>query len=120
MKTQNELKEITRKIRVVKHAINIFNTTTKISDFGMTIDEILVYLPQLSERVETLNHMRRLLPRNRETSYGSGPNATIDYRYTNFDSYDADAEYEKQYDLLSKAQSALDLVNNSAQMEINL
>lgn len=116
--TQNELKDITSKIRKVKHAINVFNSTTIVDGFDMTIDEMLVYMPQMTERVNTLNHMRKQLPKNRERTYGNGTNATIDYRYTNYDLDEAEKEFTKCYDLLSKAQSALDLVNNTATMEI--
>ena len=40
--TQNRLAELERRIRRVEHAINIFNATHVIPDFGMTIDEMLV------------------------------------------------------------------------------
>lgn len=116
--TQEELKDLAGKIRKVKHAINVFNTTTTVDGFDMTIDEILIYLPQLFLRVSALDQMRKQLPKNRERTYGSGMNATIDYKYTNYDIVEAEKEYAKSYNLLSKAQSALDLVNNTATMEI--
>ena len=34
--------ELEKKIRKVKHAINVFNTVTIIPDFDITIDEMLV------------------------------------------------------------------------------
>ena len=47
---QEQLADIEQKIRKLKHTINVFNTTTVIPEFGITIDEMLVYLPQLNTR----------------------------------------------------------------------
>ena len=120
IKTQETLKELSSKIRKIKHAINAFNTATAVPGFDMTIDEMLVYLPQLNERVDTLNGMSNTLPKVRERTYGQGTNATIDYRYANYDISAAKKEYEELRALLSKAQTALDLLNNSETFEIEL
>ena len=47
---QGELAEIEAKVRKVKHALNVFNSTHTVPGFGMTIDQLLVYIPQLSQR----------------------------------------------------------------------
>ena len=119
-KSQEELKAVAKKIRIVKHAINVFNTTTKLEGFDMTIDEMLVALPQISERVRTLDSMRTVLPKVRERTYGTGTNATIDYRYVNYDIEAAAKDYEAMYAYLTKAQTALDKVNNSVLIDIEI
>ena len=119
-KTQKELKALALKIRTVKHAINVFNTNTVIKDFDMTIDEMLVFLPQLTNRVYTLEEMKQALPKAREKSYGIGTNTTIDYRYANYDIEMAAKDYDEAYDLLTRAQTALDTVNNTLQFEIDI
>ena len=119
-KTQETLRELSAKIRKIKHAINMFNTTTVVPGFDMTIDEMLVYLPQLSERVNTLNSMSNTLPKVRERIFGQGTNATIDYRYANYDISAVKKDYEELRSLLSKAQTALDLLNSSVTFEIEL
>ena len=119
-KTLADIDEISRQIRTVKHALNVFNSTTVVDGFDMTIDEMLVMLPQLSERVRTLDAMRSALPKMRERTYGSGTGATIDYRYTNYDIAEAAKDYERCYALLSKAQTALDLVNNTVRFDIDI
>ena len=119
-KTQDELQMLSKKIRIVKHAINVFNTTTKVPGFDMTVDEMLVFLPQLSERANTLGSMRKELPKVREKTYGQGTNATIDYRYINYNLEAVKQDYEKVRDLLDKAQTALDTLNNSATFEIDI
>ena len=48
--TQIRLAELEAKIRKLKHAINIFNATQTVDSFDMTIDELLVYIPQLTKR----------------------------------------------------------------------
>lgn len=45
-----ELDSLALKIRKLKHAINLFNTTTVIPGYDITIDEMLVFLPQLSAK----------------------------------------------------------------------
>ena len=44
--------DIARKIRKIKHAVNVFNTVTAVPDFDMTIDEMLVFLPSLQKNVK--------------------------------------------------------------------
>ena len=70
--------EVECKIRKVKHAINVFNTTTIIPDFNITIDEMLVYLPQLNAECATLSKMRDAMPKVRVSSGYSGGGG--DYR----------------------------------------
>ena len=65
METQEEQRRIEAGIRKVKHAINCFNISTVIPEFGMTVDEMLVYIPQLSERKKKLTEMASFLPKER-------------------------------------------------------
>ena len=117
---QNELAEIEMKIRKIKHAINMFNTTTVIPEFGITIDEMLVYLPQLNHRESKLARMKAELPKTREGGgYRSG-SAVIDYRLANYDIKQAEADYNAVSDELAKAQTALDVVNNTIELDIEL
>ena len=41
-------------IRKLKHALNVFNASNKVPGFEMTVDEMLVYLPQLSREKNKL------------------------------------------------------------------
>ena len=120
VKAKKEIEDLSAKIRTVKHAINVFNTTTLVPEFNMTIDEMLVFLPQLSERVNILNLMRNTIPKVRERSYGQGTNATIDYRYINYNLETVKKDFEEKNALLAKAQTALDLINNTEKFEIEI
>lgn len=118
-KTQERLDELETKIRKVKHAINIFNTTHTVPGFDMTIDEMLVYIPQLTSRKNKLHAMKSRLPKVRE--HAVGRNSTIiDYRYANYDIKTVEDDYNAISDVLSEAQTALDVLNNTETMEIDL
>ena len=109
-KTQARLEELEGAIRRLKHAINRFNTTQVVDGFGITIDEMLVYIPQLTKRKSKLLEMKSRLPKERvEEQYGRQSNI-IDYTYTNYDLAAVEADYEKTSDELSRAQLALDTV----------
>ena len=118
LETQVKIDELQKKIRTVKHALNVFNSTTVIPDFNMTIDEMLVYIPQLTSRKVKLSYMTAKLPKSREQ--GNVRAGVIDYRYLNYNPDDAKNEYKRIDDLLSKAQTALDLINSTATLNIDL
>ena len=117
--TQRKLDELQAKIRMVKHSLNCFNSTTEVAGFGMTIDQLLVYIPQLSRRKQKLAMMSSCLPKERAKVSGLG-SQIIDYRYANYDIEAAKADYQSVSDELAKAQTALDLVNTTMAMEIEI
>ena len=115
--TQARLAELEGKIRALKHAINCFNMTHFVDGFEMTIDEMLVYIPQLTKRKIKLLEMKSRLPKERiEEQYGRQSNI-IDHTYTNYDLAAVEADYEKTSDELSRAQLALDTVNQRNSFE---
>ena len=119
-KTQARLAELEENIRRIKHAVNCFNTTQSVDGFNMTIDEMLVYIPQLTKRKSKLLEMKSKLPKERvEEQYGRQSNI-IDYTYTNYDLAAVEADYEKVIDELSRAQLALDAVNQREIIPVEL
>ncbi len=115
--TRDQLDVIEAQIRTVKHAVNCFNAQTEVPGFGMTIDQMLIYIPQLTERKNKLSEMAARLPRERVHEFRS---TIIDYELTNYDLETVAADLEAVTDELSRAQNALDRVNNSETMEIDL
>lgn len=118
--TQRELDELDRKIRIVKHAINIFNLVHMVPGFDMTIDQMLIYIPQLTSKKEKLSQMKSRLPKQREVRGSYGSSNIIDYCYANYDIKTVEADYISVSDELARAQTALDVMNNSQTMEIEL
>ncbi len=116
--TQKALEEVQMKIRKLKHALNVFNSTTIVPEFGITIDEMLVYIPQLSQNKSKLADMKDKLPKVREQTYSSS--SILDYRYLNYELGDVEKEFEKVSIALAKAQTALDNTNMTQTFEIEL
>lgn len=115
---QEKLAELEDKARRVKHAINLFNISQAIDGSGMTIDQALVYIPQLSERKRKLAIMRAAQKKKRNESMKSSN--LIEYTYTNYDIEQAEADYQSASDELARVQNALDLINSTVQFEIDI
>ena len=60
------------------------------------------------------------LPKERLSASGYGAKTIIEYRYANYEIADAEADLAAVTDELARAQTALDVVNNSETMEIEL
>ena len=120
LSVHKELSEIERKIRLVKHSLNLFNSQTVIPEFNITIDEMLILIPQLNKAKQKLALMKSKLPKMREQNSYSRVSSMVEYRYLNYDIKQVEVEYEKICEKLSKAQIALDLVNNSFEIEIEI
>ena len=115
--SQKQQAELETRIRRLRHAINIFNTPTVIPGFGITIDEMLVFLPQLTDRVKKFSTMKDALPKVREERNFMRGSSIIDYRYANYDIRQAEADYQAAADELARAQTALDVVNNTVEFD---
>lgn len=106
-----EIDGLNAKIRKLKHAINVFNANTVVPGFDITVDEMLVYIPQLSEKKILLSEMAAKLPKER-VKFPSSANI-IDYNYTNYDIKKAKSDLELVTDTLSRAQLSLDTLNQT-------
>ncbi|MGN1023735.1 MAG: hypothetical protein ACI4OJ_09560 [Lachnospiraceae bacterium] len=118
--TQQKLQDLEAQIRKVKHAINVFNLNTIVPGTNMTIDQVLVYLPQLSARVEKLGCMSRRLARERmnglERSYSG--QYLVEYRFANYDPEMVMNDWRSAQQELSQVQTSLDRVNSTAVLTI--
>ena len=120
IKTQELLESYEIKIRKIKHAINMFNVLTQVEEFGVTIDEMLVLIPQLTKLKSKLGGMKDRLPKMREKQAGYGQSNIIDYRYINYDIEQVEEKYKEVTQKLSNAQLALDRVNSTIEFEIEI
>ncbi|MBQ9156735.1 MAG: hypothetical protein IJ137_08140 [Eubacterium sp.] len=118
--TQDALTEFEEKIRNLKHTLNCFNSTYVIPEFNMTIDQMLIYIPQLTSRKKQLDGMRSKLPKERvQSTFGRGNNF-IEYDYANYEISKAEEAYIAVSDKLAKAQNALDTANTTVLFEADI
>lgn len=114
MEMQNNQTILEGRIREIKHAINIFNSTTEVGDTGLTIDNVLVFLPQLTNKKCKLQNMISRKPFKRIATNGN----IIDYEYLNYDLDEAKKEYDAVANLLSNLQNELTKTNVTVQFDI--
>ena len=114
--TQERLRALEDRIRTIKHCINAFNTTQVVEGFGMTVDQMLIYIPQLSDRKEKLAGMAAVLEKKRY-EYSSHTNI-IEYEYANYDIEQVKRDHEETSEELARAQLALDRLNTEVTMYI--
>lgn len=114
---QGEIEALQIKIRSLKHAINVFNVTHKPEGFDMTVDEMLVYIPQLTSMKGKYQGMASRLPKTRRES-GYSRSGLIEYEYANYDPAFAQEQLDRVTEELARAQLALDKLNTTETFEI--
>ena len=117
---QEELGLLESRIRKLKHEIFRFNLNTQIPELGMSIDECLVLIPQLTALKAKLADMTDRLPKEREITSRIGGSNIVDYRYANYDIARAESDYEAASQYLAKAQTALDKANSTLSFEVDI
>ena len=118
--TQAKLDSLEEKARIVKHAINSFNLTHTLPGFeGLTIDQALVLIPQVMDRISKLRNMAGVLPKQRVSDRYSSANF-VDYQVSNYDIEEAEQAYVEAKELLASLHLALDTVNTTETMEIDI
>ncbi len=98
--------QIDEQIRLLKHAMNQFNISTEVPGCGMTIDQILVYIPQLTARKQKFEGLASRLPRQRKVDYGRRATNNIEYEYANYDVEKVREDLAALSDELAKTQTA--------------
>ena len=129
-KTQDDILALNAKIRIIKHALNVFNSTTELTDITLTapdgteyhptIDEALILLPQLSGLRGKYNRMQQRVEKERVSDFRSIGGGIIDYRIINYPLEETEADFKKISDLIAKIQLALDTMNNTVKFEIDV
>lgn len=116
--TTAKMQEIDRKICRIKHAVNVFNTTTVLEKQGITIDEALVKMAQMTQSRLRLEDMRSRLPKTRHESYGHS--SLIEYAYLNYDVKKVQEDYRKLNEEIMELQLELDACNQTRTFELEL
>ena len=114
--TQEAIEKIDLKILKIKHALNVFNSTTEVGHTGLTIDQVLIRLPQLMQTKIKLYSMRDCPAKRR---YGISGNV-IDYIYTSYNPAEAATYYDTVCSYIDKLHLELDKVNMSVEFEVDI
>ena len=117
--TVRQLEQIEAQVRQIKHALNIFNSTTVLDGLDITIDEALVKMAQLNQRRSTLDTMRCRLEKERVNSFGRNSNV-VEYVCINYDLAEIQADYQAVHQQIMDIQLALDLTNQTRTFELTL
>lgn len=116
---QSRLDEIDNEVIKIKHALNVFNTNTLVGDKGLTIDQSLIKMAQLNNKVNRLTTMVNTIPEKRLSNRISSSN-TVEYEIVNYDIDEVQKELDKTMDELSSLQIELDKVNMTVTFEIEI
>ena len=94
---------------------------TVLPERGISIDEALILLAQLSGRKDRLSSLASRQSRERlgDRYFGSS-NGPIEYRYANYDVAQAEADYRAVADEIAALQLELDLVNQTEVFSVEL
>lgn len=116
LETNDRLIQLEKKIREIKHRLNVFNSTYVIDELSMTIDEVLVFLPQQKQRVDKLAQYAKHPAKQRWLDRYASRNSLVEYEYANYAQDEANRLYTEASEQLSKAQIALDRVNSTVEI----
>ena len=115
--TQAKLTELENKIVTLKHAINMCNTTTKVPNTDLTIDQALVKISMLSTAKNKLERMRSVLEQSRSSVPGS---KVTEITIRNYSEEDVEAAYKATCEQLITLQQGLDSVNLTWFFEVDI
>lgn len=118
---REKVAQIDRQARAIRHALHRFNMQTVLPERGITIDEALILLAQLSGRKDRLNELASRQSQERlGNRYFGSSNGPIEYRYANYDVARAEADYRAVADEIAALQLELDLVNQTEVFSVEL
>lgn len=115
----SQISEIDRKIVAIRHKISEVGITTIVdSNLGLTVDNLLVMLPLLSDRKRTLERMRKIPEKERRQKLGGSE--VSEYIERNFDITEVDEEYFKISALLVSYQELLNKYNTLTEFDVDI
>ena len=113
--TQVKIKNLQEEIISLKHAINLFNTSTFLEKSGYTIDAALVRMKMLTDTCVRMKTMADKQSVSRKSGFGSNP---PEYVYLNYNPEDAKKMYDDAMQELIGIQAELDEVNLTSLIEV--
>lgn len=113
-KTRKEIAKLDTKVREIKHALAVANSTVKVDDFDMTIGEALVYLAQLNAEYRRLDDLTDRDKLSRRIT----ANGVIEYTECLYEPEEVEKEQKALYAKICKLQVAIDRANLTNYLEI--
>ena len=113
--TQKKLDKLAVEITTIKHAVNVFNSTTISPITGLTVDAMLVRMPMLHAQKEKLGRMRAVMEKSRRMAMNA---KASEYTVRNYSAENAEAEYQRVTDELTILQQELNRINLTEQFEV--
>lgn len=107
--SNQKIQELQDQIRKLRHAINLFNVKTVVPETDLTIDQVLIRLPQLTDEIYQYEIMGKR-PKKLRVGHTT---TVIDYEIANYDPQEAKRLSDQYSDELRRLQNALDLVNTT-------
>lgn len=119
--TRQRVDEIDRTTCAIRHALHRFNLQMTLPKSGMTIDEALIVLAQLSTKKSRLGMLASNLSKERlgDRTRGNGARA-IEYRYANYDIAQAKSDYEATMAMIASLQLEIDLANQTETFSVDI
>ena len=114
-----QIDELDCKIRTLKHALNVFNTTT-VLPLGITIDQALVEMAQLNNKLPRLDSLRRAKNKTRLSGSMTSRRDVAEFQYLNYKTEDVEKVYERDLKRVQQIQLALDKVNQTEEFEADV
>ena len=100
------IRSIDDRIRKIKHARNVFNTTTLLPEENITVDEALVLMATLNNNYGYFADLGNRQPKTRNRTQYKGE---IEYTYTNYNIEEAKKLGRDMYERILELQSKLTL-----------
>lgn len=119
--TRAAVADIDDKMRTIRHTLHRFNMETILPESGMSIDEALIALAQMSgvqSRVRSLSEQQQKT-RLRDRYFGSAP-GPVEYRYANYDIAEAENDYREISDQIAALQLEIDLANQTQLFSVDI
>lgn len=119
----SKISDFDNKVCILKHAINKMDTETSITvnikgvSTTMRIDVALVKMAQLNRRADTLNIMRKRLPKSRRQNGYGGDNNLVEYICVNYDVDEVKGEYDDLMDIIAEMESQIDYINQTVELK---
>ena len=112
--TRTESEKILKRIREIKHALAVANSTYIIDDFNISIGEALVYLAQLNNEYSQLSYLSAKNKISRRITM----NGVLEYTECLFEPEEVKKEQKALYEKIGKLQVSIDRANLNCFIEV--